>query len=88
MSYLRDTEVSSPFPPFAAFREHFGFVPKIYLAQTLLPRLIEAETALVEAVLFQQRALSPIQKEHILLVVAAAHGNVCLLYTSPSPRDS
>jgi RNA polymerase sigma-70 factor (ECF subfamily) len=76
MSYLREAEVSSSFPPFEAFREHFGFVPKIYLAQTLLPRLIEAEAALVEAVLFQQRALSPIQKECILLVVAAAHDNV------------
>jgi len=76
MSYLRAAEVSSPFPPFAAFREHFGFVPKIYLAQTLLPRLIEAEAALVEAVLLTHRALSPIQKECILLVVAAANGNV------------
>src|SRR6266849_94965 len=75
MSYLREVELGSSFPPFAAFREHFGFVPKLFRAQTLLPRVIEAEAALAATVLLTEQALSRIQKECILLTLAAAHRN-------------
>jgi RNA polymerase sigma-70 factor, ECF subfamily len=75
MSYLRKTELGADFAPFASFREHFGFVPNIFHAQTLLPRAIEAEAGIAATVLLKQAALSRIQKEHILLRVAAAHHN-------------
>jgi len=75
MSYLRETELGADFAPFASFREHFGFVPNLFHAQTLLPRAIEAEAGIAASVLLKQEALSRTQKEYILLKVAAAHHN-------------
>jgi RNA polymerase sigma-70 factor (ECF subfamily) len=75
MGYLRDAELGASFKPFAAFREYFGFVPKLFRAQSLLPRVIEAEAALASGLLFTHRALTQIEKERILLVQAAAHGS-------------
>src|SRR5262249_42510143 len=75
MSYLRETELGVDFAPFASFREHFGFVPNLFQAQTLLPRAIEAEAGIAATVLLKQEALSRTQKEYILLKVAAAHHN-------------
>jgi len=75
MSYLQETELGADFAPFAAFREHFGFVPNLFRAQTLLPRAIEAEAGIAATVLLKQAALSRTQKEYILLKVAAAQRN-------------
>jgi uncharacterized peroxidase-related enzyme len=75
MGYLGEAQFDPSFSPFAAFREHFGFVPRLFRAQTLLPRVIEAEAALTRAVLLTEQALSRIQKECILLILAAAHRN-------------
>jgi RNA polymerase sigma-70 factor (ECF subfamily) len=75
MGYLREVELDEPFQPFTALREYFGFVPKLWRAQTLLPRLIEAEAALASAILFEQRTLSQVLKERILLALAALHRN-------------
>ena len=75
MSYLRETELGADFAPFASFREHFGFVPNLFHAQTLLPRVIEAEAGIAASVLLKQEALSRTQKEYILLKIAAAHRN-------------
>lgn len=75
MGYLREVDLGPTFPPFATFRDYFGFVPNLLLAQTLLPRLIEAETDLLSAVLVKERALSRVQKERTLLALAAARRN-------------
>src|SRR6266849_1618003 len=75
MSYLRETELGADFAPFASFREHFGFVPNLFHAPTLIPRAIEAEAGIAASVLLKQGALSRTQKEYILLKVAAAHHN-------------
>jgi len=75
MSYLRETELGADFAPFSSFREHFGFVPNLFHAQTLLPRVIEAEAGIAASVLLKQEALSRTQKEYILLKIAAAHRN-------------
>ena len=75
MGIFEEVDLGSSFPPFAAFREHFGFVPSLFRAQTLLPRVIEAEAGLAAAVLFHEFALSRIQKERIVLALAAAHRN-------------
>lgn len=75
MGYLGEMEMGEPFQPFAALREQFGFIPNLFRAQTLLPGVIGAETALLAAILFREQALMRIQKELILLAVAAAQRN-------------
>ena len=75
MSYFGGVDLGPSFEPFATFQEQFGFVPKLFLAQTRLPRVIEAESALISAILFTDKALARPQKECILLVLAAAEGN-------------
>ena len=52
MSYIREVTLGSSFQPFTTFREQFGFVPKLFRAQTLLPRVIEAEGALISAMVW------------------------------------
>jgi len=75
MSYFGEVDLGPSFQPFAACREQFGFIPKLFRAQTLLPRAIEAEVALISAILFTDKALARNQKECILLVLAAAQTN-------------
>src|SRR6185369_5916962 len=75
MSYFGEVDLGSSFQPFTTCREQFGFVPKLFRAQTLLPRLIEAEGAITSAILFTDKALTRTQKECILLVLAAAQAN-------------
>src|SRR5260370_16900030 len=71
MSFLRVVQLDDKFGPFVAFREALGFVPNLLRAQTLLPRVIEAQTKLESAVRLRAGAISRIQKERILLSVAA-----------------
>jgi RNA polymerase sigma-70 factor (ECF subfamily) len=75
MSYFGEVALGSSFQPFATFQEQFGFVPKLFRAQTLLPRLILAESELISVLLFTDRALARTQKECLLLVLAAAQNN-------------
>jgi alkylhydroperoxidase/carboxymuconolactone decarboxylase family protein YurZ len=75
VSYLREVRVHDNFGPFVVCREIFGFIPKLARAQTLLPRLAEAQVALESGVLARKGALSRVHKELILLTVSAAHGN-------------
>ena len=63
------------FPPFADLQKTLGFVPGIFLAQTLLPRVIEAEVRIAQSVRFTEKALSRAQKECLILAVAAASRN-------------
>jgi RNA polymerase sigma-70 factor (ECF subfamily) len=74
MSYFGKAAVES-LPAFTVLRQQFGFVPRVFSSQTLLPRLIEAETALVSSILFTDRNLNRAQRECVLLAVAAARGN-------------
>lgn len=71
MSFLRVVQLDEDFGPFVAFRKALGFVPNLLGAQTLLPRAIEAQTKLESAVGLREGAISRLQKERILLVVAA-----------------
>ncbi len=75
MGFLREIPLEDTSSGFVVLRDTFGFVPNLFHAQTLLPRLIEAEARILSAVVFQQRALSRVQKEGILLIAAAAHQN-------------
>ena len=69
MSFLDEVRLEDGFPPFVAFRESFGFVPNLLRAQTLLPRVIEAQAKLEGAMRLQEGAISRIQKERILLSI-------------------
>jgi RNA polymerase sigma-70 factor (ECF subfamily) len=75
MGFLPEVELGETFWPFTFFRENFGFVPNLFRAQTLLPRVIEAEAKIADAILLKERALSRRIKECILLAVSAAHRN-------------
>ncbi len=71
MSFLNEFHLDDKFGPFVAFQEALGFVPNLLRAQTLLPRVIEAQAELESAGRLQEGAISRIQKERILLIVAA-----------------
>jgi uncharacterized peroxidase-related enzyme len=75
MSYFGEVDLGPSFRPFDALHESFGFVPNLFRAQTLLPRVIEAEAGLAAAILWKEQALSRSQKELIALAVAAAYGS-------------
>ncbi|MGB8438184.1 MAG: peroxidase-related enzyme [Candidatus Acidiferrales bacterium] len=71
MSFLSEVRLEERFGPFAAFQGALGFIPNLLRAQTLLPRLIEAQAKLERAIRLQDGAVSRIQKERILLCLAA-----------------
>src|SRR5258707_13852092 len=71
MSFLSEFHLGDKFGPFVAFQDALGFVPNLLRAQTLLPRVIEAQAELESAGRLQEGAISRIQKERILLIVAA-----------------
>lgn len=71
MALIAQTPLPDSFPPYEAFRENFGFVPALFRAQSLLPRVIEAEGEIARAVLLAPGALTRVQKESILMTLAA-----------------
>ena len=75
MSWLATSELPDDFPPFTTFRRRFGFVPNLFRAQAILPRLIEAEAGISEAALSDDGALDRRRKEMILLAVTADGGS-------------
>ena len=79
MPYLPERALPDVFPPFAALRQGLGLVPNLFKAQTLLPRAIEVEAEIAGAVLLKEAGLTRVQKELILLSLAAADANVYCL---------
>jgi RNA polymerase sigma-70 factor (ECF subfamily) len=75
MSYFGEVAAGTTLPAFTVLRDQFGFVPKLFSAQILLPRLIDAEAALLSSILFRDGSLKRPQRECILLAVAAARSN-------------
>ena len=71
MSFLSEVQLKDKFGPFVAFQEALGFVPKLLHAQSLLPRVIEAQSTLEGAVRLREGAISRVHKERIFLSVAA-----------------
>jgi RNA polymerase sigma-70 factor, ECF subfamily len=70
MSFFSEVQLEDGFVPFVAFREAFGFIPNLLHAQTLLPRVVEAQAKLEGAVRLREGAISRLQKERILLSIA------------------
>ena len=74
--YLKAPDLGAgAFAPLAFFREHFGFIPNVFRAQSLRPDAIEAEAEALRLVLFAENHLTRLEKERILLVVSAANRN-------------
>ncbi len=79
MSFFSEVRLEDEFGPFVAFQEALGFVPNLVRAQTLLPRVVEAQAKLERAVRLQEGAIPRIQKERILLSIAAdRHDAYCV----------
>jgi RNA polymerase sigma-70 factor (ECF subfamily) len=76
VGYLPEPRLPDALAPLAALERGLGFVPELFRAQALLPRLIEAEAGIAEAVLLRDGALSRVEKERLLLAAACAEGNV------------
>ena len=75
MGFAREVELAPSSQPLTACRDYFGYIPAVYRAQSLLPRLLEAEIGLEAAIVYRKSALSYRQKERLLLVLASAEGN-------------
>jgi RNA polymerase sigma-70 factor, ECF subfamily len=72
MSFLRDVPLDEKFGPIVATRENLGFVPNLFRAQSLLPRVIEAHASLENAMYLESGTISKIQKRRILMSVAGS----------------
>ncbi len=75
MSFLREIDLGESFEPFSFFRSNFGFVPRLFRAQSLLPRALKVEAELTNLLLVQPGALTPIQKQTLLLIIAVENRN-------------
>jgi RNA polymerase sigma-70 factor (ECF subfamily) len=71
MGFRGEIGLEQGFDPLVVFREGFGFVPNLVLAQSALARAMAAHAKLEEAVTFRDGAISRIHKEQILLSIAA-----------------
>jgi RNA polymerase sigma-70 factor (ECF subfamily) len=59
------------------FREYYGFMPRVFQAQSVLPGVVEAEAAMASSIL-GGGSLSQAEKERIVLATASACRNVYL----------
>ena len=59
MSFLPEVELDEAFGPFVSFRENLGFIPNLFRAQSLLPRVVEAEAEIAGAVLLEELGHGP-----------------------------
>ena len=71
MSFVREVQLEDKFGPFIAYQKGLGFIPNLLRAQSLLPRVVEAQAELEGAVRLQEGSISRVQKERILLSIAA-----------------
>ncbi len=53
MSFFREVQLDDNFGPFVAFQENLGFVPNLFRAQTLLPRVLEVQAHIAGTVLLK-----------------------------------
>jgi len=74
MGFLKQPDLPDTFGPIAALRQNLGFVPGLFLAQSLKPEYIEAQVQLV-SVIPREDKLSRRQKESIAVVCSAANLN-------------
>ena len=76
MSFLPEPEKPESLASLAVFKQHLGFVPRVFRAQAALPNLLESQAKLIETLLFANGPLTRVQKEFILLAVSGANQNI------------
>jgi len=76
VSFLPETEKPEALASLAVFKQHFGFIPRVFRAQAALPDLLESQAKLIETLLFAKGSLTRVQKEFILLAVSGANRNI------------
>jgi len=64
---------------YSGLREQFGFVPNLFRIQSYCPAIVKAEVRILETLLFSEEHLSRVQKELILLRVAALNFDTYLV---------
>jgi hypothetical protein len=74
MGFAREADLDQAFTPLVACRDYFGYFPAVYRAQTLVPRLLEAEIGLEASILYDDSSLTHSQKERLLLMLASGEG--------------
>jgi hypothetical protein len=57
MGFAREVELAPSSQLLTACRDYFGYIPAVYRAQSLLPRLLEAEIGLEAAIVYRKSAL-------------------------------
>lgn len=72
MGFLKQPDLPASFGPIVALRQSLGFVPGLFLAQSLKPEYIEVQAALA-AVIPREGKLSRRQKESIAVACSAAN---------------
>lgn len=72
MGFLKQPDLPDTFGPFAALRQKYGFVPGLFLAQSLKPEFVETEARLATAIPREDK-LSRRQKESIAVACSAAN---------------
>ena len=76
MGFLSENEDLEALASLAAFKNNYGFIPRIFREQLARPDLVASEQRLIEALLFNQGALTRLQKELILLTISATNQNL------------
>ena len=74
MGRTRATE-NEQIGPFRGLIEAYGFVPNLFGLQKKLPRVIEAEQRLIDAIVVRESGLSRGLKDCLLRIVASAQGS-------------
>ncbi len=75
--------------PFRGLVDAYGFVPNLFILQKELPRVVEAEERLIEAIGVREYKVSRRLKDSLIRTVATARGSdYCrALHTNPHPKD-
>ena len=75
MGFLPEPNDPEALASLSIFKQHYGFIPRVFREQLARPDLVAAEAKLLEFLLFKKGALTRIQKEFILLAVSGANTN-------------
>lgn len=76
MGYLPEHNDPEALASLSLFKQHLGFIPRVFREQLARPDLVAAQARLIEKLLYQTGALTRLQKEFIVLVVSGANSNL------------
>ena len=76
MGYLPEHNDPEALASLSLFKQHYGFIPRVFREQLARPDLVAAQARLIEKLLLQTGALTRLQKEFIVLVVSGANSNL------------